>query len=348
MRSRVVLIFSIAICTGNAWAAGQIASVICADGAKHTMRLTEVESGTLGSREGRSIDIGPSAQAWIKLPGGAKLADHQPIPVPNLKAKSIEVLVEYSGGRSERVNVAMQRSETAGYKQVSLIQARISSYSYALPDGCRVMSEAETTDYAQALLNNAGCLLPADIHRRLQAIPGAAGQMQRDCGWLPDTKAAIRTLEKASERGSMQAGWVLSQFYLGNLGPEFADHQRAYNSLSRTAGVGHASADLMTAVMRWRGDGVHPDAKAAFSALLPHARTGSKEAQGIIGMMYLTGDGAPINYIQAYAWCSLAEEGAPLMHSDPVACRGEAESELTYDEVLDARDLAVEIHNGDW
>jgi hypothetical protein len=100
--------------------------------------------------------------------------------------------------------------------------------------------------------------------------------------------------------------------------------------------------------MRWRGDGVQPDAKAAFSALLPHARTGSKEAQGIIGMMYLTGDGAPVNRIQAYAWCSLAEEAAPLLHSDPVTCRGEAESQLSYDEVLDARDLAVEIHNGDW
>ncbi|MDH3642436.1 MAG: hypothetical protein OES38_10095 [Gammaproteobacteria bacterium] len=348
MKSGAVLIVFAALGAATTWAAGPVESVICANGAKHTMRLTEVESGTLGSRQGRSIDIGPTAQAWIKLPSGAKLLEHQPIPVPNVKATSIDVLVERSGGRSDRANVAVRRSAADGFKQVELIQARISSYSYALPDGCRVMSEPETKDYALALLNNAGCLLSATMHRRLRAVPGASGRMQKNCGWAPDTEAAIRALEKSSDRGSMHAGWVLSQFYLGNLGAEYANHQRAYGSLSRTAGVGHASADLMTAVMRWRGDGVQPDAKAAFSALLPHARTGSKEAQGIIGMMYLTGDGAPVNRKQAYAWCSLAEEGAPLLHSDPVACRGEAEAELSYNEVLDARDLAVEIHNGDW
>jgi hypothetical protein len=230
MKSKAVFIFAAALVAGNTWAAGQVESVICANGAKHTMRLTEVETGTLGSREARSIDIGPNAQAWIKLPSGAKLAEHQPIPVPNLKAKSIDVLVEYSGGRSDHAKVAMRGSATDGFKQVDLIQARVGSYSYALPDGCRVMSKSETTDYAQALLNNAGCLLPAELHRRLRGVPGASGRMQSNCGWAPDTQAAIRTLEKAADRGSMNAGWVLSQFYLGNLGAEYANHRRAYGS----------------------------------------------------------------------------------------------------------------------
>ena len=64
--------------------------------------------------------------------------------------------------------------------------------------------------------------------------------------------------------------------------------------------------------------------------------------------MYLTGDGVPVNHVQAYAWCSLAANGGPLLHADADSCRAAAESELSYDEVLDARDLAVEIHNGDY
>ena len=131
MKPKTVLIFSAALIAGSAWATAPVESVICASGAKHTMRLTEVETGTLGSREARSIDIGPAAPAWIKLPSGAKLAAHQPIPVPSLKAQSIEVPVEYSGGRSDHTNVAVRRSAADGYQQVDLIQARISSYSYA-------------------------------------------------------------------------------------------------------------------------------------------------------------------------------------------------------------------------
>lgn len=347
MKLSAVSLVAIALLTGVA-SADEAASVICADGAKHAMRLTEVEPGTLGSREAQRIDIGPSAQAWLKLPSGARLAEHQPIPVADLNAKSIEVQVEYANRRREDVRATLQKSAGDGLTKVNIIRTRISSYSYALPTGCRVMSPAEANDYAQALLNNAGCLLPADVHQKLARIPGASGSMTRDCGWAPDIEAALHTLKKSAERGSMHAGWILSQFYLGNLGKEYVDHHRAYGSLAQTASVGHASADLMTAVMRWRGDGVAPDAAAAFAGLLPHARMGSREAQGIIGVMYLTGNGAPTNPVHAWAWCSLASKGARLLHSDAAACRQEAESQLSYDQLLDARDLAVQIHNGHW
>ena len=60
--------------------------------------------------------------------------------------------------------------------------------------------------------------------------------------------------------------------------------------------------------------------------------------------MYLTGDGVPVNHVQAYAWCSLEANGGTLLHADADSCRVAAESELSYD-VLD---LAVEIHNGDY
>ncbi len=64
--------------------------------------------------------------------------------------------------------------------------------------------------------------------------------------------------------------------------------------------------------------------------------------------MYLTGEGAPVNFVHAYAWCSLAATGDPLMHADAESCRDAAAAELSYDKVLDAKDLAVDIHNGDY
>ena len=85
--------------------------------------------------------------------------------------------------------------------------------------------------------------------------------------------------------------------------------------------------------------------QAAFTTLLPHARRGSREAQGIIGSMYLTGQGVPLNHTLAYAWCHLAAANAPLLYTDPLACRDAAQTEMSLEQVLDARDLAVEIHN---
>lgn len=345
---RLLLIVAAVAAICGSWANANIAPAICADGAKHVMRLTQVEPGTLNAVEAKSLHLGPNESVWVRLPAGSTLAQYQPIPVPDLSAAELELQIRQSDRSQESISVSVQRNQAEGLTQIDLIQARTETYSYAMPAGCRVMSDAETDNYSLALLNNAGCLLSADVHRALNALPGARGRMQSNCGWAADTPAAIRALTKSAERGSIHAGWVLSQFYLGNVDSRYQDHGKAYMQLNQTAGLGHASADLMTAVMRWRGDGVTPDAGAAFNQLLPHARMGSREAQGIIGMMYLTGEGAPVNHVQAYAWCSLAAGGGPLMHADAESCRDSAEAELSYEEVLDARDLAVEIHNGDY
>jgi hypothetical protein len=185
------------------------------------------------------------------------------------------------------------------------------------------------------------------MHQALRDVPGAS-LLPSGCGWDTDARLAIHSLKKAAERGSRDAGWILSQLYLGNADADLINHQQALVSLSRTAGLGHASADLMTGIMRWRGDGMKTTPDAAFTTLLPHARRGSREAQGILGTMYLTGQGVPMNPIQAYAWCHLAAGSAPLMYSDPLACRDAAQAELSFDEMLSAKDLAVEIHHGEY
>ncbi|MCZ6856121.1 MAG: hypothetical protein O7G86_19565 [Gammaproteobacteria bacterium] len=349
MKYRTLLVCVAAVVTSRwAWATTSPAAVICADGAKHTMHLTEVGLGTPNAREARSIELGPNETVWVRLPAGTSLAQYQPIAVRDLNANTLDVQILRGDGPRQSVNVSVQRSSGEGLTQIDLIQARIEIYSYTMPNGCRVMSDAEVDNYALALLNNAGCLLPADAHKALNRIPGAGGRMQSDCGWAPDTAAALRTLKKSADRGSMHAGWVLSQFYLGNVGPGYQNHGEAYMQLNQTAGIGHASADLMAAVMRWRGTGVKTDASAAFAGLLPHARTGSREAQGIIGTMYLAGEGVPVNFVHAYAWCSLAATGGPLMHADAESCRDVAAAELSYHRMLDAKDLAVDINNGDY
>gem|GEM_PF-5254483 len=346
----VISLILLLLQAGNVHAADEAMPVICEDGDKHLFRLQETNPGTPGAFDSTDVRLGPSKAVWLTLPERARLADAQTVPIPtsSLDANRVRVLLEYPGGRSEFANVSVSDSETSDAIASTLIRAVIESRSYAVPANCRVLAPAERSDYALALLNNAGCLLPDEIHDRLDKIVGAGGVMMQNCGWQTDPRLAAHLLQKSADLGSRQAGWILSQLYLGNVDSKLSNHQEALVQLSRTSGLGHASAELMTGIMRWRGDGLKPTPAAAFTTLLPLARQGSREAQGIIGTMYLTGQGVPANRIQAYAWCHLAAGAAPLMYSDPLSCEAAAKDELSFAEILDARDLAVEIHNGQY
>ena len=332
---------------GNAWAAGEMASIICTDGDMHVVRLDETSAGDPAGHEATLIHLGPTKTVWLRLPDRASVSNSQtrPIPVPDLSARSVELLVDHPGGRTQLVTAAASPASANGATKVDLIRARIETTSFQVPPGCRVLGSHERENYAAALLNNAGCLLPRNLHASLARIPGGLDGMRTTCGWDEDVRLAIRALEKSADLGSREAGWILAQLFLGDVDPDLQDHRQALIQLSRTAGLDHASADLMTGIMRWRGKGLKTSPAAAFTTLLPHARRGSREAQGIIGMMYLTGQGVPVNRVQAYAWCHLAAANAPLQHSDPVSCRDAAETQMSFDDVLDARDLAVEIHH---
>lgn len=339
-----ICLSAMAIVLTGTVSAAQKAPVICKFGDRHQYPLLEAEPGSPGSHEATSIELGPSKRVSIRLPAGTELADPEPLPVPSLNAGRVEVRVK----RGRTVETISAPVVAEGGKAVSIIQARIETYSYQLPEDCRVLSRQEQRDRALALLNNAGCLFPDDIHEALEDIPGTRAVMARGCGWSADLPAAMRLLERSADLGSRDAGWILSQLYLGNVDPKFQNKTEAFQRLSRTADFGHASADLMQGIMRWRGDGLRADPEAAFSVLLPHARRGSREAQGIIGMMYLTGNGVPVNRVQAYAWCYLAMRGNSLMYTDPMACRDAAQEDMTLDDVLDARELAADIHNREY
>lgn len=323
--------------------------VICKHGDLHRMSLKEVAPGTVGAREAPRLHMGPGKTVWLRLPGGTTLARGagSPIAVADLDADAVDVVVVRRDGRTESVRARVSESDADGLTRAQLIQVRAESYGYLLPEGCRRLSRDEEHDYARALLNNAGCLLPPESHEALARLPGTPPWLHHDCGWDSDPRLALHLMNRAAAEGSLEAGWVASQFYLGNVAPEYRNLSAAYLQLDRAGGLGHASAQLMAGIMRWRGNGMgEADPQAAFPMLLPYAREGSREAQGIIGTMYLTGEGVPENRIQAYAWCSLAAAEAPLMYTDPVACRDAAAGDLSYDQMLQARDLAVDIHNG--
>jgi hypothetical protein len=348
----VGLIVFLSFMTWQSTASAEQAEIICRDGVKDTVPLIPVRNGTPGALESTEVYLGPVETVWIALPSGASISRSQTVPVPvrRTDARRLEMLLDFKDGRTEFRAVDASRRSAQGLTEVQVIQTRIEPRAYGLPEGCRVMTPHESRNYALALLNNAGCLLPSDVHAALAEIPAPRrlGAMLRDCGWEPDISAAVHALEQAADRGSVQAGWVLAQIYLGDVVPGYQNLPRAFVRMEVAGDSGHVSADFMSAVMQWQGIGTVRDPVAAFAALLPYAKRGSHEAQGLIGMMYLTGEGAPLNNVHAYAWCHVAESGQVLVYSDPGACRQVAEARMSSVQVQAALDLSVQIRNGEY
>ena len=75
MKHPRMLVFVAAVAAScGALANANVAQVICADGAKHVMRLTQVEPGTLNAVEAKSLQLGPNESVWVRLPAGSTLA----------------------------------------------------------------------------------------------------------------------------------------------------------------------------------------------------------------------------------------------------------------------------------
>jgi len=70
-----VLATALAFLAANASAADQRWPVICQDGDKHLIRLTETALGTPGVHEVTDINLGSSKPVWLTLPDQASLSD---------------------------------------------------------------------------------------------------------------------------------------------------------------------------------------------------------------------------------------------------------------------------------
>ena len=77
-----------------------------------------------------------------------------------------------------------------------------------------------------------------------------------------------------------------------------------------------------------RGLGVDVDDKKAFFWLSKAAEHGQPEGQMMLGTLYFYGQGVARSYIQAYAWCDVAQDGG---NADAEFCRSAALQSLLSD-----------------
>lgn len=94
--------------------------------------------------------------------------------------------------------------------------------------------------------------------------------------------------------------------------------------------------------MYHRGLGVATDNQKAAFWLRKAAEHGQPEGQLMLGTLYFYGAGVEKSYIQAYAWCDLAQDGG---NADAQMCRDAAlQSMPTQDDMKAAFRLSLDLH----
>jgi TPR repeat protein len=90
------------------------------------------------------------------------------------------------------------------------------------------------------------------------------------------------------------------------------------------------------------GSGVAVDDQKASFWLRKAAEHGQPEGQMMLGTLYFYGQGVMQSYVQAFAWCDLAQDGGS---ADAEDCRGAALAALRSDRDLkQAFQLSVDLH----
>jgi TPR repeat protein len=88
--------------------------------------------------------------------------------------------------------------------------------------------------------------------------------------------------------------------------------------------------------------GVAVDNRKAAYWLRKAAEHGQPEGQMMLGTLYFYGTGVEKDYIKAYAWCDLAQDGG---NADAQSCRDAAlQSMLSKDDVRAAFRLSLDLH----
>lgn len=91
-----------------------------------------------------------------------------------------------------------------------------------------------------------------------------------------------------------------------------------------------------------RGLGVEIDDQKAFFWSRKAAEHGQPEGQMMLGTLYFYGQGVGQSYVQAYAWCDLAQDAGS---ADAEDCRGAALQSLHSDrELKQAFQLSSDLH----
>lgn len=95
--------------------------------------------------------------------------------------------------------------------------------------------------------------------------------------------------------------------------------------------------------MYHRGFGMAVDDKKAAYWLRKAAEHGQPEGQMMLGSLYFYGQGVSQSYVQAFAWCDLAQDSGS---ADASMCRNSALASLTSkQDVKAAFDASLELHH---
>jgi len=120
------------------------------------------------------------------------------------------------------------------------------------------------------------------------------------------------------------------------------DYQKAMNIWLPLAQKEDAAAQAGIGFMYHRGMGVVTDNDKAAYWLRKAAEHGQPEGQFMLGSLYFYGTGVEKSYVQAYAWCDLAQDGG---NADAQSCRDAALQSLkSKDDVKTAFRLSVDLH----
>ena len=127
-------------------------------------------------------------------------------------------------------------------------------------------------------------------------------------------------------------------YYLGSGVQQ--DNTEALKWFRKAAAQGDATAQNSLGVMYERGQGVPQDYTEAVNWYRKAVVQGNATAQHNLGGMYLRGLGVNQDYVKAYAWTGTAAANG---HTDAIQNRDFTETQLTPNELEEARQLAREL-----
>jgi TPR repeat protein len=133
-----------------------------------------------------------------------------------------------------------------------------------------------------------------------------------------------------------------SQFRSGLSAYNSGDYLKALDIWLPLAQKEDAPSQAGVGFIYHRGLGVDIDDQKAFFWLRKAAEHGQPEGQMMLGTLYFYGQGVARSYIQAYAWCDVAQDGG---NADAEFCRSAALQSLRSDRDLkQAFKLSSDLH----
>src|SRR5215475_12604318 len=154
--------------------------------------------------------------------------------------------------------------------------------------------------------------------------------------------ALILSLILSTFAGTTHAGTDDDEFSRGLTAFNTGDYETALQVWRPLAEKNEPRSLAGIGFMYHRGMGVRADDREAATWLLRAAERGQAEGQLMLGILFYYGRGVPQSYVQAYAWCELAETNG---NGDATLCRDAALEAIPDADREKAFRLVVELRD---